>query len=66
MHMDGSFGSWGRMTGVMDRCVRVVRLLLADQLLTPMFMMKARQAYLIILLSLVVSASSAYLLRSPS
>ena len=36
MHMDEVSVSWGRMTGVMDRCVRVVRLLLIDQLLTPL------------------------------
>jgi len=36
MHMDEVSGSWGRMKGVMDRCVRVVKLLLVDQLLTPL------------------------------
>ena len=66
MHMDEVYGSWGRMTGVMDRCVRVVKLLLVDQLPMPLIVAEDRQAYLITLLFLAVSASSAYLLRSPS
>ena len=65
MHMDEVSVSWGRMTGVMDRCVRVVRLLLVDQLPMPLFVAEDRQAYLITLLFLVESASSAYPLRSP-
>jgi len=63
MHMDEVL-LLGMTRVVMVRFVRVGILLLVDQLLTPLIS-EVPRAYLTILLFLVVSTSSACLLRSP-